>query len=372
MATINIRKNINTYLIASALITISYSLPHSILTVLLISKGISLSQILVIQSAYSLAMILFEFPSGVVADMYSKKNVYILSKLLLIILYIVVICSDNFLILYFAWFLYGLASALDSGTIDADLYNQIKCSNEFELSNFIAVDGRISTVSLLVGSTIGGLCYLYFGTGIYFLSVIFCSLAIGITQLFYKESNIQKKEKNLRFDNFTKHVVKSLEELKNSKIMQIVIILDFLTQIFFQTHFQLWQAFLIEKEMSSNFFSLFYVVFQLIALVSYSIDLSNAKNLVNSNLYITLFGFVPLFFLSNSEYIYIPAYIMFIFLFYIIQFILKKYYTHLLSTNNISSLISFKGTLNRIGSMITLFLLSFFCKFHSCHEFNCF
>lgn len=141
MATINIRKNINTYLIASALITISYSLPHSILTVLLISKGISLSQILVIQSAYSLAMILFEFPSGVVADMYSKKNVYILSKLLLIILYIVVICSDNFLILYFAWFLYGLASALDSGTIDADLYNQIKCSNEFELSNFIAVDG---------------------------------------------------------------------------------------------------------------------------------------------------------------------------------------------------------------------------------------
>ncbi|BCP63093.1 hypothetical protein SUT503_01510 [Streptococcus parasuis] len=73
MATINIRKNINTYLIASALITISYSLPHSILTVLLISKGISLSQILVIQSAYSLAMILFEFPSGVVADMYSKR-----------------------------------------------------------------------------------------------------------------------------------------------------------------------------------------------------------------------------------------------------------------------------------------------------------
>ncbi len=145
--------------------------------------------------------------------------------------------------------------------------------------------------------------------------------------------------------------------------MQIVIILDFLTQIFFQTHFQLWQAFLIEKEMSSNFFSLFYVVFQLIALVSYSIDLSNAKNLVNSNLYITLFGFVPLFFLSNSEYIYIPAYIMFIFLFYIIQFILKKYYTHLLSTNNISSLISFKGTLNRIGSMITLFLLSFFANF---------
>ncbi|WP_270329263.1 hypothetical protein [Streptococcus infantarius] len=44
------------------------------MTVILLAKGLSLSQILIIQSAYSIAIVLFEFPSGLLADNYSRKN----------------------------------------------------------------------------------------------------------------------------------------------------------------------------------------------------------------------------------------------------------------------------------------------------------
>lgn len=51
----------------------AYSLPHSILTVILLAKGLSLSQILIIQSAYSIAIVLFEFPSGLL-ELFQKKS----------------------------------------------------------------------------------------------------------------------------------------------------------------------------------------------------------------------------------------------------------------------------------------------------------
>ena len=67
-------KQVFHYLSATFLATIAYTLPHSILTVLLLSKGLSISQILLIQSAYSLAIILCEFPSGMLADTWSRKS----------------------------------------------------------------------------------------------------------------------------------------------------------------------------------------------------------------------------------------------------------------------------------------------------------
>lgn len=363
MKGINLRKNIHIYFLSSILVTISYSLPHSILTVLFIAKGISLSQILMIQSAYSLAVMLFEFPSGVIADIFSKKDMYLISKSLLIILYIIIIYSNSFWLLYLAWFIYGIATAFDSGTIDADLVNQIKESKNIELSSFIATDSRLSILSLLIGSTTGSIFYLYFGTGIYFLSILFCMLAIIITFFFFQESTIQKEVKNPRINDFKKHILKGFKELKNSNMMRFVIILEFLTQIFFQTHFQLWQAFLIEKDIPSTLFSLFYILFQVVALISYSIDSHKITALAKFKLYSIPLGFLPLVFLSNKPYIYIPVYILYVFLFYIIQFILKKYYTQIVAKDTISSLISFKATISRLGSMITLFLLSIFANF---------
>ncbi|CCF03407.1 Facilitator superfamily protein [Streptococcus macedonicus ACA-DC 198] len=80
----SITRNTFVYLLANFLVTVAYSMPHLILTVILLSKGLSLLQILIVQSAYSIAIVLFEFPSGLIADNYSRKNIYSLSKLFLI------------------------------------------------------------------------------------------------------------------------------------------------------------------------------------------------------------------------------------------------------------------------------------------------
>lgn len=70
----SIRRNTFVYLLANFLVIVAYSMPHSILTVILLAKRLSVSQILLIQSAYSIAIVLFELPSGLLADNHSWKK----------------------------------------------------------------------------------------------------------------------------------------------------------------------------------------------------------------------------------------------------------------------------------------------------------
>lgn len=104
MESLSIKRNTLVFLLSNFLVSVAYSLPHSILTVILLAKGLSLSQILIIQSAYSIAIVLFEFPSGLLADNYSRKNLYSLSKLFLIIMFLIVLFSNQFYLIFAAWF----------------------------------------------------------------------------------------------------------------------------------------------------------------------------------------------------------------------------------------------------------------------------
>ncbi|HFU3704357.1 TPA: MFS transporter, partial [Streptococcus suis] len=76
------------YYISLILVAISRSLPHSVLTVMFLDKGLRISDIVVIQAMYSLAVLIFEVPSGVWSDIYSRKKMYIVSSVLLIVVFL--------------------------------------------------------------------------------------------------------------------------------------------------------------------------------------------------------------------------------------------------------------------------------------------
>ena len=85
-----------------------------------------MSQIVLMQSFFNLSMIIFEIPSGVMSDLYSRKKVYILSLLTLIITFFLIIFSKSLFWLSVAYTIYGLANALETGTIDVVLINSLK------------------------------------------------------------------------------------------------------------------------------------------------------------------------------------------------------------------------------------------------------
>ena len=136
----NIMKlNLRAYLISYALTTIAMSLPHAVLTIVLFQKGLSLSEIMLVQTTYSAAVLLFEYPSGLLADLYSKKKLYVISRVLLLAMMLVVVFTSGLFWMCFAWFLYGIGNALDSGTLDADIIKRkfLFCGNYLsDFSNY--------------------------------------------------------------------------------------------------------------------------------------------------------------------------------------------------------------------------------------------
>jgi len=363
MESLSIKSNTLVFLLSNFLVSVAYSLPHSILTVILLAKGLSLSQILIIQSAYSIAIVLFEFPSGLLADNYSRKNLYSLSKLFLIIMFLIVLFSNQFYLIFAAWFCYGISAALDSGTLDAYIINQLKLAHrEAELRKFLALSNRLEIVGLLLGSSLGGILYHFIGINIYVLGTVFLVASTLISFFFFKETTKSESLQDSHVMVLKKQITDSFKELRKQPRLSLILIFDFLTQIFFQTHFQLWQSFFLSKGIDSQYFPFFYIAFQVITLFSYSINIDGIKKYAGVLKFSPLIVFLPLTFFLGKIEIFLTAYFIFVFVFYVIEFILNYQFNKMVSVENISSLISFKSTVSRIGSVLLLCILSFMVK----------
>ncbi|SFR69727.1 Major Facilitator Superfamily protein [Streptococcus equinus] len=363
MESLSIKRNTLVFLLSNFLVSVAYSLSHSILTVILLAKGLSLSQILIIQSAYSIAIVLFEFPSGLLADNYSRKNLYSLSKLFLIIMFLIVLFSNQFYLIFAAWFCYGIAAALDSGTLDAYIINQLKLAHrEAELRKFLALSNRLEIVGLLLGSSLGGILYHFIGINIYVLGTVFLVASTLISFFFFKETTKSDSLQDSHVMVLKKQITDSFKELRKQPRLSLILIFDFLTQIFFQTHFQLWQSFFLSKGIDSQYFPFFYITFQVITLFSYSINIDGVKKYAGVLKFSPLIVFLPLTFFLGKIEIFLTAYFIFVFVFYVIEFILNYQFNKMVSVENISSLISFKSTVSRIGSVLLLCILSFMVK----------
>ncbi|MCO4604949.1 hypothetical protein Si049_00925 [Streptococcus infantarius subsp. infantarius] len=363
MESLSIKRNTLVFLLSNFLVSVAYSLPHSILTVILLAKGLSLSQILIIQSAYSIAIVLFEFPSGLLADNYSRKNLYSLSKLFLIIMFVIVLFSNQFYLIFAAWFCYGIAAALDSGTLDAYIINQLKLAHHgAELRKFLALSNRLEIVGLLLGSSLGGILYHFIGINIYVLGTVFLAASTLISFFFFKETTKSDSLQDSHVMVLKKQITDSFKELRKQPRLSLILIFDFLTQIFFQTHFQLWQSFFLSKGIDSQYFPFFYITFQVITLFSYSINIDGVKKYAGVLKFSPLIVFLPLTFFLGKIEIFLTAYFIFVFVFYVIEFILNYQFNKMVSVENTSSLISFKSTVSRIGSVLLLCILSFMVK----------
>lgn len=363
MESLSIKRNTLVFLLSNFLVSVAYSLPHSILTVILLAKGLSLSQILIIQSAYSIAIVLFEFPSGLLADNYSRKNLYSLSKLFLIIMFLIVLFSNQFYLIFATWFCYGIAAALDSGTLDAYIINQLKLAHHgAELRKFLALSNRLEIVGLLLGSSLGGILYHFIGINIYVLGTVFLVVSPLISFFFFKETTKSDSLQDSHVMILKKQITDSFKELRKQPRLSLILIFDFLTQIFFQTHFQLWQSFFLSKGIDSQYFPFFYITFQVITLFSYSINIDGVKKYTGVLKFSPLIVFLPLTFFLGKIEIFLTAYFIFVFVFYVIEFILNYQFNKMVSVENISSLISFKSTVSRIGSVLLLCILSFMVK----------
>ena len=298
---------------AELLMNLALTVPHAILTPLLLDKGLSLSQILLVQAGFSVAVLLFEFPSGSIADMISRRTLYFISRLVFCIFFLVVIFGHGFPLMLLAWIVYGLATALESGTRDAALINNAKNRQgvsastvdglegtvgapdtqsaaghtapdhvESRISWLVRKEGQSAYLGMMIGSTIGALLYLSVGANIYFISVGATVISVVTIALFFripeqhKVASVGENEAGASVDKhdaariggalrlwqeLRSHARATVEEMRNSAALRQFLLLAVVAQAFLQLHFQLWQAVGLEKGFGESHLLFLYLLF---------------------------------------------------------------------------------------------------------------
>jgi len=187
-----------------------------VLSLALIEKGASLSNLSIILGFYALSVILLELPSGIMADVFGRKKTYLLSLVSFTLSFSLLLTSRGFIVLCVVMTLYGFGRALGSGSFDAlfiDYY--IDNYGKDKLHNITTRLSVLEALGLSAGALSGGFfpeisLELFPAIGIYDLNIIIriilTALVIVLSVLFISE--------NVRHDN--KELVSIKQHIKNS------------------------------------------------------------------------------------------------------------------------------------------------------------
>ncbi len=357
-----LRKNILAYYGANFLLIIAQSLPHAILTPLLLSKGLSLSEILLVQTFFSFCVLVAEYPSGVLADLMSRKNLFLVSNVFLIASFSFVLFFDSFILMLLAWGLYGLYSACSSGTIEASLITDIK-ENKKDLSKFLAKNNQITYLGMIIGSSLGSFLYLKIHAMLYIVGIFLIMLCALTIVIYFKEKEADfKSQKSLKL--LKEQVKGSLKELKDNPKLKILLVGHLITPIFFMSHFQMWQAYFLKQGVKEQYLFMFYTAFQVISILIHFLKASSYSQKIALSSLLVLLSVSPLL-LSNIPYCFIGVYALMVAFFTYMSYCLGYQFSKFVSKNNISSLSSLLSSCVRVVSVLVLSLSSLELRYFS-------
>lgn len=121
-------------------------------------RGMNLGQIGLLEGIYHITGMIFEIPSGALADLLGRKKSMIVSRILIAISCLIMLVSNHFWMFGLSFFIQALGNNFNSGTEEALVYDSMKALGLEE--HYIGVNGRINViieVSQGIATVFGGI-----------------------------------------------------------------------------------------------------------------------------------------------------------------------------------------------------------------------
>lgn len=133
-------------------------LMSSVMTLMIMSKGISLASLGLLSASYSIIIVALEFPSGIISDIVGRKKVYLIALGFSLAARIVLLGSTGFLPVFAGFALYGASRAFSSGSIESLYINRyIEARGKAELHKLMSAMNAGETLGLAAGALLGGI-----------------------------------------------------------------------------------------------------------------------------------------------------------------------------------------------------------------------
>lgn len=185
-------------------------------------RGASTFEISILVGLWGLFALIFEVPSGALADRWSRKKMIVLAAFVHSTAYIVWIFSHSFWGFLLGYLLRGLGGVLESGTVSAFFYDHLKALKQE--SDYEKYNGRlwvITTISFLTTALVAGtLADKYSFTLVLILS-IFSNLIAGIIAITIPDTAKVKSTEEVGYWKFLKNAFR--KSVKQPILLQTLV-----------------------------------------------------------------------------------------------------------------------------------------------------
>ena len=255
-------KNIKTYYFYSTFAELLILGP--ILVLFLIAKGLSFTEIMVLQSISAIAVVLFEVPTGAVADKIGRKESILLGALLWAISLGFYVVGTSFPMFILAEVIFSLGATFKSGADNALIYDSLKVMGREK--EFQSIEGKARSFALYaqaVGSIIAGFVYEVNKNLPFLISVVFMLVTIIIT-LKFKEPPIEGKVGKYGI-NYIEQIKESGKFIISHEKIKAIIIFTMMFFIFYRTAFFYYQPYMEAVKIPVRYFGIIFFVFNITA-----------------------------------------------------------------------------------------------------------
>ena len=254
-------------------------------------KGLSQAKIMMLMSAYNIAIMAGEIQTGVVADKFSRKVSVLIGCVLQGVAMLMMIPADNFVYFIILEVLFGIGMTFQSGAMSAMFYDFLKLHHSEDL--YPGIEGKRWAsvfVSQGIASVLGGI-----------ITDININLTVFITGVAYLFSAVIlllfKEEKHVRItDNYKMHIFSTGVKIVKNRQVRLMLFVVVMTNALFQTTIWLYQPYYGEIGIKVTAYGWAYLMMNTVSALG---------GLFSSKIKLSLWQSIAIYILGNSICIFI-------------------------------------------------------------------
>jgi DHA3 family tetracycline resistance protein-like MFS transporter len=217
-------KQANVYYIIRAVMGLSFNMMFTAAGLYRIDNaGLQIYQLILIGTALEIAIFLFEVPTGIIADLKSRKLSIVLGMLIIGFGIMIEPLTTIFFVIFISQVVWGFGYTFISGALDSWVSDEVKAIHlEHTIISGAQIYRIMSVLGIILAAVIGVFDVRY---ALYLSALIFMSLAIfGI--IFIKEPHFVKQDKEISFyKNYFNQLKKGFNHIKHHKILRIMFVI---------------------------------------------------------------------------------------------------------------------------------------------------
>lgn len=235
-----------------------------ILVLYLTAKGLSFTEIMTLQSISAIGTVLFEVPTGAVADRIGRKQSILLGAILWALSLSMYIAGNVFFVFILAELTFSLGSAFKSGADSALIYDSLKAENREK--DYQIVEGKARARALYaqaIGSVIAGFVY---EVNMYLPMIISIGFMIvtALITLIFKEPPMLE-EGNQKEETYFKQIVESARYVISHEKLKAIVLFSMVFFIFYRAGYWFYQPYMEAVNIPVKYFGIIFFIFNITA-----------------------------------------------------------------------------------------------------------